>query len=166
MVGWVHADERQRLVVQCFRQSFTYTAAITLSAAALSSRIPAVPYLACVPVDFLSEGKAAKYGPRQRSAGAGGDGADLVLDIDQQLVTSATQDHDERGSLTTAWWHVNEVIALFAARAPALGRALREAKNAGYAFVVVDGTLIPIDRVKKRSASSCTWASEEGVDGT
>jgi hypothetical protein len=42
---------------------------------------------------------------------------------------------------------VNEVITLLAARAPKLGRALPEAKNAGYAFVVIDGTLIPIDRV-------------------
>jgi hypothetical protein len=50
-------------------------------------------------------------------------------------------------STATAWRHVNEVIALLAARAPKLGRALRDAKNAGYAFVVIDGTLIPIDRV-------------------
>jgi hypothetical protein len=46
-----------------------------------------------------------------------------------------------------AWRHVNEVMTRLAARAPKLGRALREAKNAGYAFVVIDGTLIPIDRV-------------------
>jgi hypothetical protein len=50
-------------------------------------------------------------------------------------------------STTTAWRHVNETIGLLAARAPKLGRALRAAKNSGYAFVVIDGTLIPIDRV-------------------
>jgi hypothetical protein len=50
-------------------------------------------------------------------------------------------------STATAWRHVNEVITLLAARAPKLGRALREAKNAGYAFVMIDGTLISIDRV-------------------
>jgi len=50
-------------------------------------------------------------------------------------------------STATAWRHVNEVITLLAARTPKLGRALQAAKNAGYAFVVIDGTLIPIDRV-------------------
>ena len=36
---------------------------------------------------------------------------------------------------------------LLAARAPKLRRALAAAKKAGHAFVVIDGTLIPIDRV-------------------
>ena len=48
---------------------------------------------------------------------------------------------------TTAWRYVNETVALPAARAPKLRQAVREAKKAGYAYVVVDGTLIPIDRV-------------------
>jgi hypothetical protein len=34
-----------------------------------------------------------------------------------------------------------------AARAPKLRRAVRDARKAGYAYVVLDGTLIPIDRV-------------------
>jgi hypothetical protein len=38
-------------------------------------------------------------------------------------------------------------VALLAARSPKLPRALAQAKNAGHAYVVVDGTLIPIDRV-------------------
>ena len=39
-------------------------------------------------------------------------------------------------------------MALLAARAPKLGHALAAArKAAGHAFVVLDGTLIPIDRV-------------------
>jgi hypothetical protein len=39
-------------------------------------------------------------------------------------------------------------VALLAARAPKLGHALAAArKAAGHAFVVLDGTLIPIDRV-------------------
>src|SRR3989440_1626764 len=37
--------------------------------------------------------------------------------------------------------------ALLAARAPKLRTAVRDAVRAGYAYVVVDGTLIPIDRV-------------------
>jgi|SRR5437660_10238918 len=48
---------------------------------------------------------------------------------------------------STAWRYVHETTALLAARAPKLRKAARDAKKAGYAYVVVDGTLIPIDRV-------------------
>ena len=48
---------------------------------------------------------------------------------------------------TTAWRYVGETVALLAARAPKLRTAVREANRAGYAYVVLDGTLIPIDRV-------------------
>jgi hypothetical protein len=48
---------------------------------------------------------------------------------------------------TTAWRYVEETVELLAARAPKLRQAVRDAKRAGYAFVVVDGTLIPVDRV-------------------
>ena len=47
----------------------------------------------------------------------------------------------------TAWRYVTETVALLAARAPRLRRALTGAKNADHAYVVIDGTLIPIDRV-------------------
>jgi DDE superfamily endonuclease len=42
---------------------------------------------------------------------------------------------------------VNETVALLAARAPKLRKAVRETKKKGYAYVVIDGTLIPVDRV-------------------
>jgi Helix-turn-helix of DDE superfamily endonuclease len=48
---------------------------------------------------------------------------------------------------TTAWRYVNETVSLLAARAPKLRKAVRDAKKARRAYVVVDGTLIPIDRV-------------------
>ena len=48
---------------------------------------------------------------------------------------------------TTAWRYVNETVALLAARAPKLRKAVRDARKAGHAYVVVDGTLIPVDRV-------------------
>jgi hypothetical protein len=48
---------------------------------------------------------------------------------------------------TTAWRYVNETVDLLAARAPRLRTAVRDAKKAGHAYVIVDGTLIPIDRV-------------------
>jgi len=48
---------------------------------------------------------------------------------------------------TTAWRYVNEVIELLAARAPKLRQAIRNAKRAGHAHVVLDGTLIPVDRL-------------------
>jgi DDE superfamily endonuclease len=38
-------------------------------------------------------------------------------------------------------------VALLAGRAPKLRTAVREANSAGYAYVVLDGTLIPIDRI-------------------
>ena len=44
----------------------------------------------------------------------------------------------------TAWRYVTETVALLAARSPKLRRALAAAKHA---YVVIDGTLIPIDRV-------------------
>src|ERR1700721_1226815 len=47
----------------------------------------------------------------------------------------------------TGWRYVNETVALLAARAPRLRKAVRDARKAGYAYVVLDGTLIPIDRV-------------------
>src|SRR5580692_11557301 len=47
----------------------------------------------------------------------------------------------------TAWRYVDETVALLAARAPKLRKAVRDAKKAGYAYVVLDGTLIAIDRV-------------------
>ena len=48
---------------------------------------------------------------------------------------------------TTAWRYVGETVALLAARAPKLRQAVRAAQRAGYAYVVLDGTLIPVDRV-------------------
>ncbi|CCH29381.1 IS5/IS1182 family transposase [Actinosynnema sp. NPDC047251] len=46
-------------------------------------------------------------------------------------------------STTTCWRYVNETVELLARRAP----KLRTAKRQGLAYVVVDGTLIPIDRI-------------------
>jgi DDE superfamily endonuclease len=42
---------------------------------------------------------------------------------------------------------VTETVALLAVRAPKLRRALAAARDAGHAYLVIDGTLIPIDRV-------------------
>ena len=47
----------------------------------------------------------------------------------------------------TAWRYVTETVALLAARSPKLRQALRDARKAGHAYLVIDGTLIPIDRV-------------------
>jgi hypothetical protein len=49
--------------------------------------------------------------------------------------------------VATAWRYVNETVELLAARAPKLRGAVRDAKKAGWAYVVLDGTLIPVDRV-------------------
>jgi DDE superfamily endonuclease/Helix-turn-helix of DDE superfamily endonuclease len=47
----------------------------------------------------------------------------------------------------TAWRYAEETVSLLAARAPKLRRAVRDAKKAGYPYVVIDGTLVEIDRV-------------------
>jgi hypothetical protein len=48
---------------------------------------------------------------------------------------------------TTAWRYANETVELLAGRAPKLRAAVRDAKKAGHAYVILDGTLIPIGRV-------------------
>jgi hypothetical protein len=50
-------------------------------------------------------------------------------------------------STTTCWRYVNETVEVLAKRAPKLRAALRKAKREGMAYVVIDGTLIPIDRI-------------------
>lgn len=52
-------------------------------------------------------------------------------------------------SKSTAWRYVNETVELLAARAPKFRQAVRGAKRAGHAYVILDGTLIPIDRVAR-----------------
>jgi hypothetical protein len=47
----------------------------------------------------------------------------------------------------TAWRYVTETVALLAAWSPKLRKALAAVKKARHAYVVIDGTLIPIDRV-------------------
>jgi hypothetical protein len=47
----------------------------------------------------------------------------------------------------TAWRYVTETVGLLAARSPKLCTALRDAKQADHAYVVIDGTLTPVDRV-------------------
>lgn len=49
--------------------------------------------------------------------------------------------------VATAWRYVTESVALLAGRAPKLDQALRAAKKAGHPYLVLDGTLIQIDRV-------------------
>jgi hypothetical protein len=50
-------------------------------------------------------------------------------------------------STTTAWRYVEETVMLLSARSPKLGQALRRAKRDGPHYLVLDGTLIPIDRI-------------------
>ncbi|BCJ26894.1 IS5/IS1182 family transposase [Actinocatenispora sera] len=50
-------------------------------------------------------------------------------------------------STATCWRYVNETVELLADRAPKLQAALKTARRAGMAYVIIDGTLVPIDRV-------------------
>ena len=49
---------------------------------------------------------------------------------------------------TTAWRYINEVVMLLSARSPRLGAALAGAAREGLGHLVLDGTLIPIDRLR------------------
>jgi hypothetical protein len=49
---------------------------------------------------------------------------------------------------TTAWRYVNEAVKLLSARSPKLTAALSKAAKDAVSYVVLDGTLIPIDRVR------------------
>jgi hypothetical protein len=54
--------------------------------------------------------------------------------------------------MATAWRYVEETVALLAARAPRLRKAVRDAAKAGRAYVGLDGTLI-------RRTGSSPWRS-------
>ena len=49
---------------------------------------------------------------------------------------------------TTAWRYVNETVMLLSARSPKLDQALRKAKKDQVQHLILDGTLVPIDRVR------------------
>jgi hypothetical protein len=49
---------------------------------------------------------------------------------------------------TTAWRYVNETVMLLSARSPKLNQALRKARKDQAQHLILDGTLIPIDRVR------------------
>ncbi len=64
----------------------------------------------------------------------------------------------------TAWRCVTETVALLAARAPKLRRALAKAKDAGHAYLVIDGTLLlPLARraAGQKPPTSCRPAKPE-----
>jgi hypothetical protein len=71
----------------------------------------------------------------------------LVLACLRKGETSASLAAGSGAGTATAWRYVQETVALLAARAPRLRKAARDAARAGHAYVVLDGTLIPIDRV-------------------
>jgi hypothetical protein len=55
---------------------------------------------------------------------------------------------------TTAWRYVNEAVKLLSARSPKLTAALSKATKDAVPYVVLDGTLIPIDRVRATGPST------------
>lgn len=64
----------------------------------------------------------------------------------------------------TAWRYVCETVALLARRAFRLDQALHVAKRVGYAFVILDGTLIPIDRVTADRPYHCGKHKRHGMN--
>jgi len=57
---------------------------------------------------------------------------------------------DGRVSIATAYRYLHEAIDVIAARVPDLGDVLTKAKDEGWAFVALDGTLIHTDKVTAR----------------
>ena len=88
----------------------------------------------------------ASIGSRWRKLNSGQQ-ALLVLECLRKGETFAELAAGFGVGMATAWRHVTETVALLAARAPQLRTAIRDASRAGYAYVVLDGTLIPVDRV-------------------
>jgi len=64
----------------------------------------------------------------------------------------------------TAWRYVNETVGLLAARAPKLRRALRDAADAGYAYVVLDAARI-WGILQALAASGLITLSDKGYHG-
>jgi hypothetical protein len=64
------------------------------------------------------------------------------------------------GSAATAWRYADETVRLLAARALKLRGALRAAEK--HAYVVLDGTLIPIERL---AADRPFYSGEHGRHG-
>ena len=64
--------------------------------------------------------------------------------------------------ISTAWRYVNETVALLAGRAPKLHTAIRDAKKAGHAYVVVDGTLIPSTGLPRTGRSTPASTASTG----
>lgn len=61
--------------------------------------------------------------------------------------------HDFGISTATAYRYLHEGIAVLAAQAPDLHEALDQARDAGLAHVILDGSLIPTDRVGQKVIS-------------
>ncbi|WP_433347645.1 transposase family protein [Microtetraspora malaysiensis] len=60
---------------------------------------------------------------------------------------------DHRVSRATAYRYVHEGITVLAAQAPDLHEALGRAQAEGLAYVILDGTLIPVDRCAEQTVS-------------
>ncbi|TDD60903.1 IS5/IS1182 family transposase [Actinomadura darangshiensis] len=67
-------------------------------------------------------------------------------------------------STTTPWRYVNQAVALLSARSPKLHRALRKATRDGLLYLVLDGTLIPIDRVVADRPFYCGKHRKHGMN--
>jgi hypothetical protein len=85
-----------------------------------------------------------QQGPRAHRWATSADDAGYLKNAE----TFAQLGADFKVGTTTAWRYVNEAVKLLSARSPKLGKALRRASRDGLVYLVLDGTLIPIDRVK------------------
>ncbi len=103
--------------------------------------------------------KACDRRPEQR-AGTARTQAKLVLRWFRDNTRVANLGRDHGLSQATAYRYLHEGIDVLAAQAPDLHEALADARTDELAYLTLDGTLIPTDRVAKRTgAGNHAWYS-------
>lgn len=75
----------------------------------------------------------------------------LVLRWFRERTHLAALARDAKVAVATAYRYLHEGIAVLAAQAPDLRHVLEQAREAGLPFLLLDGTLIPTDRVAART---------------
>jgi hypothetical protein len=81
--------------------------------------------------------------------------------VDAKVIDARQAGGRVQGHCRHGWRYTNETVSLLAARTRKPRKAVRDAKKAGYAYVVLDGTLIPIDqapRIRTPPTRTGNWA--------
>lgn len=83
----------------------------------------------------------------------------LVLRWFRDAASVAALARDAQIALATGYRYVHEGVDVLAEQAPALHQVIREAADAGYEHLLLDGTLIATDRVSDPGGGTDAWYS-------